>query len=84
MSDAVLIAVIGAGGTFLTAVVALIVNYRGFASLDGRMLALENRFDSRLASLENRLDRDIKDLTGAVNELDKRLTRVEDKLGIQP
>jgi hypothetical protein len=27
---------------------------------------------------------DIKLLTGAVNELDKRLTRVEIKLGIQP
>ena len=27
---------------------------------------------------------DIKSLTGAVNDLDKRLTRVELKLGIQP
>ena len=30
------------------------------------------------------LERDMKDLTGAVNDLDKRLIKVEIKLGIQP
>jgi hypothetical protein len=73
MSETVIVALITTAGSVLVAITALLLNYRGFASLDARMLALETR-----------LERDIKDLTGAVNELDKRLTRVEIKLGIQP
>jgi hypothetical protein len=69
MTDTVQVAIISGGGTVLTAVCALILSYRGFASLDTRMLALENR---------------LYDLTGAINDLDKRLIKVEIKLGIQP
>lgn len=44
------------------------------------MLTLFTSLSSRLQRVEDRLD----SLVGAVNELDKRLTRVEIKLGIQP
>jgi hypothetical protein len=73
LTDTVTVALVSTGGTFLTAVVALILSSRTFASIEARILALENR-----------VDRDIKDLIGAVNDLDKRLTKVEIKLGIQP
>jgi hypothetical protein len=45
----------------------------------GVMLTLFLHLGQRMLSLEQSL----KDLTGAVNELDKRLTRVEIKIGIQ-
>jgi len=73
MSDTVIVALVSAGASVLTAVTALLLSYRGFASLDARMLALENRVHQGLT-----------DLTGSVNELDKRLIKVEIKLGIQP
>jgi hypothetical protein len=69
MSETVIVALITTGGSVLVAITALLLNYRGFASIDSRLLAMDQR---------------IHDLTGAVNELDKRLTRVEIKLGIQP
>ncbi len=68
MTDTVIVALVAASGSVLVAVTALLLNYRGFASIDGRLLAVDQRMH---------------DLTGAVNELDKRLTRVEIKLGIQ-
>jgi hypothetical protein len=44
------------------------------------ILTLFTSLSSRIERLEVRVDL----LIGAVNELDKRLTRVEIKLGIQP
>ncbi len=44
------------------------------------MLTLFTSLSARIQRLEERVDM----LVGAVNELDKRLTRVEIKLGIQP
>jgi peptidoglycan hydrolase CwlO-like protein len=76
MSDTVIVAIITAGSAVLTAVTALLLNYRGFSSLENRMAAIEGRISS--------LDQRIYDLTGAVNELDKRITKVEIKLDIQP
>lgn len=43
------------------------------------ILTLFTSLSTRIQRIEDRLD----SLTGAVNELDKRLTRVEIKLGIQ-
>jgi len=37
-----------------------------------------------LGSMLTGMRQDIKDLTGAVTDLDKRVTRIEIKLGIQP
>jgi hypothetical protein len=44
------------------------------------MLALFTNLSNWIQRIEQRLD----DLTGAIYELDKRLTKVEIKLGIQP
>jgi hypothetical protein len=44
------------------------------------MLFSLNTLNGRVTRIENRID----DLVGAINELDKRLTRVEVKIGIQP
>jgi hypothetical protein len=69
MSDSILVALISSSSTLLTAIAAMILGYRAFTSLDQRMLRIEQRID---------------DLTGAVNDLDKRLIKVEIKLGIIP
>lgn len=69
MSDTVTVALISTSGTLLVAVTALLLNYRGFVSLERRM---------------ERTEDDVKQMTGAVNELDKRLMRVGIKLGIAP
>ena len=69
MSDTVTVALISTSGTLLVAVTALLLNYRGFVSLERRM---------------ERTEDDVKQMTGAINDLDKRLMRVEIKLGIAP
>ena len=69
MTDTVIVALISTSGTLLVAVTALLLNYRGFVSLERRM---------------ERGEDDMKQLTGAINELDKRVMRVEIKLGIAP
>jgi hypothetical protein len=54
MSDTVTVALISAGSSALVAVVALILNYRGFASIDARFTALEGSINSRFASIDSR------------------------------
>jgi len=46
----------------------------------GVVLTLFSDLSRRISRLAQRID----ELTGAVNDLDKRMTRVEIKLGIQP
>jgi len=46
----------------------------------GVMLTVFSDLSRRISRLAQRID----ELTGAVNDLDKRMTRVEIKLGIQP
>lgn len=82
MSDTVIVALISAGASALVAITALILNYRGFssidarfASLDNRITALENRIDARLAAIQG----DLKEFFRILNELEKRVTRLEDK-----
>jgi hypothetical protein len=76
MSDGVIVAIITAASAVATAITALLLNYCGFSSLENRMAGIEQRISG--------LDQRVYDLTGAVNGLDKRLTKVEIKLGIQP
>lgn len=66
MTDTVTVALISTGGTLLTAVTALLLNYRGFVSLERRL---------------ERIEDDAKHLTGAINELGKRMMRVGIALG---
>ena len=54
MSDTVIVALISAGSSALVAVVALILNYRGFAAIDARFAALEASINSRFASVDAR------------------------------
>ena len=77
MSDTVTVALISAGSSMLVAVTALILNYRGFASMDARFLALENRMDRRLEAIEA----DLKEFYRMRADLDKRISRLEERPG---
>jgi hypothetical protein len=43
MDNTVIVALISAGGSVLVAITALVLNYRGFASIDGRFSSLDAR-----------------------------------------
>ena len=71
MSDTVVVALISAGGSVLVSITALLLSYRGFASIDGRFASVDNRF----ASIERRLDaiqNDLKEFYKLLTDLDKR------------
>ena len=73
MSDTVIVAIVSGSAAFLTAIGGFVINVYWMGRIfDGLRLELAG------------LRQDLKDLTGAVNELDKRVTRIEIKLGIQP
>ena len=64
MSDTVIVALISAGSTMLTAIVALVLNHRAWNSLERRIETIE---------------KDLKEFFRLMAEYDKRLTRLEDK-----
>lgn len=71
-------AAISAGSSVLVAVVALVLNHFGFRSLEGRLTGL----DARMLRLEQRMDtfqHDLLEHYKTTNDLDKRVTRLEDK-----
>ena len=81
MDNNVLIALIGAGSSGLVAITALLLNYRGFASIDGRFAAIDNRF----AGIERRLDsmqQDMKDLNKSMTALEIDVALVKNKVGL--
>ena len=88
MDNNVLIALVGAGSSGLVAITALLPNYRGFASIDGRFAAMDGRFaaiDNRFASIERRLDalqQDMKDLNKTMTALEIDVAILKDKAGI--
>jgi len=69
LSDTATVALISSSSSVAVAITALILSYRLFKSLEWRIDRIEDKLDL---------------LTGKVAELDNRLTRVEDKLGISP
>jgi len=71
MNEPVVTALIAAASSVIVAVTALVLNYRGFASLDARMLRLEQRMDT--------FQHDLTEFYKSSAELDKRITRLEDK-----
>jgi hypothetical protein len=80
MSDTVLVGLISGGASLLTAVTALILNDRGFTSIDSRLsgidsriTALETRIDNRLAAIQA----DLKEFYRLLADLDKRISRLE-------
>lgn len=84
MNDTVIVALISAGASALVAITALLLNYRGFASIDSRFAGIDNRFNSienRFNSIERRLDAiaaDLKEFYRILAEHDKRISRLED------
>ena len=81
MDSNVATALISAGGSVLVAMTALILNYRGFAAMEGRFASM----DSRFASIERRLDMlqtDMKDLNKTMTALEIDVALVKDKVGL--
>lgn len=78
MDNNVLIALFGAGSWGLVAITALLLNYRGFASLDARLLALESRVDGRL----NAMQADMKGLNKTMTALEIDVALLKDKAGM--
>ena len=80
MQTEIATALISGGSSMLVAITALVLNYRGFASIDSRFASLEGR----MLRLEQRMDTFQHDLTEfykAQMDLDKRVTRLEDRDG---
>jgi hypothetical protein len=65
MTDTVLVSLISAGGSVLVAVTALILNYRGFASMDARM---------------NLMQADMKDLNKTMTAIEIDVALLKDKV----
>ena len=78
MDNNVIIALIGASSSGLVAITALVLNYRGFASIEATM-------NSRFASIERRLDMmqsDMKELNKTMTALEVDVALVKDKVGL--
>lgn len=80
MSDQILVAIISASGAVIVGLSAVALNVycmgKAFDTLTSQLGGIRQEFTG--------IRQDIKDLTGAVNGLNKRLTKVQIKLGIQP
>jgi hypothetical protein len=79
MDNTIIVALISSGGSVLIAVTALLLNYRGFAAIDGRFSSI----DARFSSIERRLDMmqiDMKDLNKTMTALEIDVALVKDKL----
>ena len=72
MDNTVILAFISSGGSVLIAVTALLLNYRGFVSIDGRFASVERRLDMMQA--------DMKDLNKTMTALEIDVALVKDKL----
>lgn len=53
MSPEIIVAAISTSGAVVTAVVALVLNSKGFTSLENRVTGLENRLDARLNLMQS-------------------------------
>ena len=86
MDNTIIVALITSGSSVLIAVTALLLNYRGFAAIDGRFSSIDARFssiDARFSSIERRLDMmqiDMKDLNKTMTALEINVVLVKDKL----
>jgi hypothetical protein len=68
VTNEVLVALISAGGSVLVAVTALLLNYRGFASLDARM---------------NLMQSDMKDLNKTMTAIEVDVALLKDRAGLR-
>jgi len=69
MNPDFLTAIISAASSAAVAITALVLNQRGFTSIENRMTALEGR----MTALENRMHDDLKEFFKALTEHDKRI-----------
>ena len=79
MDNTIIVALITSGSSVLIAVTALLLNYRGFAAIDGRFSSI----DARCSSIERRLDMmqsNMKDLNKTMTALEIDVALVKDKL----
>jgi hypothetical protein len=79
MDNTIIVALISSGSSVLIAITALLLNYRGFAAIDGRFSSM----DARFSSFERRLDMmqlDMKDLNKTMTALEIDVALVKDKL----
>ena len=72
MDNTIILAFISSGGSVLIAVTALLLNYRGFVSIDGRFASVERRLDM--------MQSDMKDLNKTMTALEIDVALVKDKL----
>jgi hypothetical protein len=85
VDNSVLTALISTSGAGVVAITALLLNYRGFASMDSRFASLESAVNSRFGSVEHRLDMlqaNMKDLNKAMTALEIDVALVKDKVGL--
>jgi hypothetical protein len=91
MTETVITSLIASGSSVLIAITALLLNYRGFATIDSRFASLENRFstfessvNNRFTSIERRLDlmqADMKDLNKTMTALEIDVALLKDQAG---
>ena len=74
MDNTIIVALIGSSGSVLIAITALVLNYRGFVSIDGRFASIERRLDMMQA--------DMKDLNKTMTALEVDVALVKDKVGL--
>jgi hypothetical protein len=67
-------ALIGTAGSMIVAVTALILNYRGFVSIDSRFGSIERRLD--------RIEDDLKDFNKTMIAVELDLSKVKDRIGL--
>ncbi|MGA2712735.1 MAG: hypothetical protein ABSG41_06485 [Bryobacteraceae bacterium] len=73
MDNTVVVALISSSGSVLIAITALVLNYRGFVSIDGRFASIERRLDL--------MQTDMKDLNKAMTALEIDVALLKDKAG---
>ena len=74
MDNTVIVALISSAGSVLVAVTALVLNYRGFVSIDGRFASVERRLDI--------VHGDMKDLNKTMTALEIAVALIKDKVGM--
>ncbi len=74
MDNTVIVALIGSGGSVLIAITALVLNYRGFVSIDGRFVSIERRLDMMQTGM--------KDLNKTMTALEIDVALLKDKAGL--
>ncbi|HEX4807832.1 MAG TPA: hypothetical protein VH325_02820 [Bryobacteraceae bacterium] len=78
MSDNLIMAMIGASASFLTAFTALILNHRGFGMLEDRLHGIE----SRIGVLESRVSVVESDLKDFFKHAYSDISRLKERTGL--